>query len=257
MIYEAIGLYSKTGYHIPELSVSVHSFEELCYVMRERLYDLGDFLMRDETIDFVEKHLALHDLAAELREDREDLPRFVRTVFSYRHHMSEEAVAQAVKSLRDGCDEKEYVRLISRGDFLLDNKRYRPALLLYEHAREIMDEESDKDAKAYRELAVKLGRLYSLYFMFEKAAECFGAAGDVKRSFYCRKLSMSRVDYVDMLLEKHPDEALAAEIEELTGTPEEIAEIRKSLEEKKSYGRELAVERLSSRLKADYRRMML
>ena len=257
MVYEAIGLYSKTAYHIPELSVSVHSFEELCYVMHERLYDLGDFLMRDETIAFIADNLSLHDLADDLKKNNTDLPGFVKVIFSYRHHFTEDTVALAVKSLRDGCDEKEYVRLISRGNFLLENKKYRPALLLFEHAREIMDEEQDKDGLIYRELVKKLGRLYSLYFMFEKAAECFGAAGDAKRAFFCRKLSMSRVDFVDMLLEKHPDEELAREAEEMTKTPEEIAELKRSLEENKSYGRELAIERISARLKAEYRRMML
>ena len=65
---------------------------------------------------------------------------------------------------------------------------------------------------------------------------------------------MSRVDYVDMLLKEHPDESLSKEVEEMTREPAETAELKKRLKEK-SYGGRLAAERLSNRLKADFRRI--
>ena len=200
MVYEPIGLYSKSAYNIPELAVTVHSFEELCYIIKEKLYDIGDFLMNKELTDFVRDNLAIAELADMLDEARPDLTEYVRVLLSYRHFMSEEETENICSSLAEGSDIKDYVRLISRGDFFAENEKYRPAILMYEHARELMDEESEKEGLTYRELMVKLGKLYALYYMFEKAAECFAAAGDDRRAFFCRKLSLSRVEYTDMLL---------------------------------------------------------
>lgn len=255
MLYEAIGVYSKTAYHIPELSASVHSFEELCYVVREKLYDLGDFLMDDSLLSFIKDSFALPDLADALSLARPELPEYARVLFSYRHYMNEDAVGDILKSIKDSSDEKEYIRLIGRGDFLSENKKYRSAILLYEHAREIMDAESEKDGLIYKELMEKLGRLYALYFMFDKAAEAFSISGDERRTFFCRKLSMSRVEYVDLLLKEHPDERLSAAVEEMTKEPPEIAELKIALNGSNSYGGRLATKRLSGRLKAEYRRI--
>ena len=251
MIYEPIGVFSKKAYHIPELSASVHSFEELCFVIKERLYDLGDYLMKAELIAFIRDELALNDLAASLKEE-EDIAGYVRTLFSYRHYMGEETVSSLIKTLKDGNDANEFIRLMARGDFLVENRRYRSAILLYEHAGELMDEDVGRDGLKYKELMGKLGRLYARFFLFEKAAECFSAAGDERRTFFCRKLSMSRVEYIDMLLKEHPDESLSKEAEEMTKEPLETVELKKRLKEG-SYGGKLAAERLSNRLKADYR----
>ncbi len=256
MLYEAIGVYSKSAYHIPELSVSVHSFEELCYVVREKLYDLGDFLMDDSLLSFIKECFALPDLADDLAGARPELSEYVRVLLSYRHYMNEDAANDICRSISDGNDEKEFVRLISRGDFLSENKKYRSAILLYEHAREIMDQESEKDGLIYKELMDKLGRLYALYFMFDKAAEAFSISGDERRTFFCRKLSMSRVEYVDLLLKEHPDESLSTAVEEMTKEPPEIAELKIALNGSNKYGGRLATERLSSRLKAEYRRIL-
>ncbi|MBQ7583398.1 MAG: hypothetical protein IJT24_02205 [Lachnospiraceae bacterium] len=255
MLYEPIGAYSKTSYSIPELSATVHSFEELCYIVREKIYDVGDFIMKDEMLYYIRDELAIAELYDRLYRARPDLERFIKTLLSYRHHMPEDEIEAACVSLKDGSDAKEYVRLISRGDFFTANERYRPAILMYEHARELMDEESEKEGLTYRELMVKLGKLYSLFFMFEKAAECFAAAGDARRSFFCRKLSLSRVEYTDMLLRERPDEGFAAEIDEMMREPAETAGLKSSLKENRSYGRDLALRRLSERLKAEYRRI--
>lgn len=255
MIYETIGTYSQNGYHIPELAVSVHSFEELCHVVRENLYELGDYLMSDELIGFIREGFSLNDLADDMVEARPKLADYVRVMLSYRHYLGEDEVAKICGRLSGEGDVREYVRLVTRGDFLVENKKYRSAMLMYEHAREIMDKESDKDAGLYSSLMQKLGRLYALYFLFEKAAECYSVAGDERRTFFCRKLSMSRVEYVDMLLHERPDEELAALVEDMTRKPAEVAELEQSLKDSGSYGGRLAAERLASRLKAEYRRM--
>lgn len=255
MVYEPIGLYSINAYNIPELTVSVHSFEELCFIIKEKPYDIGDFIMKEELIDFVRKNLAIAELADMLAGAKPDLNRYVKVLLSYRHYMSEDEADSIRKNVGEGRDIKDYVRLISRGDFFADNGKYRPAILMYEHARELMDEESEKGGLTYSELMVKLGKLYALYYMFEKAAECFAVAGDDRRTFFCRKLSLSRVEYADMLLKERPDEYLTSEIDEMTKEPAEIAALKLSLSEDKTYGRTLALRRLRSRLKAEYRRM--
>ena len=255
MLYEPVGIYSKKAYHIPELTVTIHSFEELCYVIKEKSYDIDDFLMKDELISFIRDELALDELADILTGAKPDINEYVMAILTYRHHMSYEAAGHVCESLKDGSDAREYIRLISRGDFFVENGKYRPAILMYEHAAELLDGESEKEGLTFSELMVKLGKLYSLYYMFEKAAECFAAAGDVKRAFFCRKLSLSRVEYSDMLLKEHPDENITHQIDEMTREPAEIASLKQSLREGRSYGRDLALSRLSSRLKAEYRRI--
>lgn len=256
MIYEPIGVYSKTGYHIDSMSVTVHCFEELAHLIVERFYDVGDFLMSGELISFIAGELALHDLADRLNDARNDISEYTEILLSYRHYMSDDAVAGVCRSITDGADAKEYVRLVSRGDYLKEHKRYRSAILLYEHARELMDEESEQSGMVYRDLLGKLGRLYAVYFMFDKACEVFGTAGDSKRAAFCRKLSMSRVEYADHLLKDKGDESYSSEIDEMMKEDPDIAEIKLRLKEQKTYGAQLARERLSSRLKAEYRRIL-
>ena len=52
MLYEPIGEYSKSAYYIPELSANVHCFEELAYIVRGKIYDVGDFIMKDDVLYF-------------------------------------------------------------------------------------------------------------------------------------------------------------------------------------------------------------
>lgn len=255
MIYECIGVYAKNAYHIPELSVSVHSFEELCFVINENLYELGDYIMKDEVISFVKESLALYDLAERLYAARPALKEYVRQMLSYRHYAPEDLISKACSILEGAGSTREYVRLISRGDFLCENRKYKSAIIIYEHAREEMDKGSVKDETEYKRLMQKLGRLYALYYLFEKASECFSLAGDKKRTLFCRKLSMSRVDFVDLLIKEGPDEDVAALIEEYTKTPVGIDELKAALKETHSYGADLAAERLNARLKAEYRRI--
>jgi len=255
VLYEPIGEYSKSAYYIPELSANVHCFEELAYIVRGKIYDVGDFIMKDDVLYFVRDDLGLGDLAERLYRSRPQLEAYIKALLSYRHYMSGDVIEELCQSLKDGSGAKEYVRLISRGDFFSQNGRYRPALLMYEHARELMDEESEKEDLTYNELVVKLGKLYALFFMFEKAAECFAIAGDDRRTFFCRKLSLSRVEYTELLLKERPDERLTYEIDEMTKEPAEIAALKLSLKENRTYGRDLALKRLSSRLKAEYRRI--
>jgi hypothetical protein len=92
--------------------------------------------------------------------------------------------------------------------------------------------------------------------MFDKASEAFSAAGDERRTLYCRKLAMSRVAFADFLMKDDPGEELRREIDALTGKPQETEELRESLREGKTYGAHLASERISTRLKAEYRRML-
>ncbi len=254
MLYEPIGLFSKTAYHIPELSASIHSFEELCYIVKEKTYDIDDFIMEDELIIYIRDNLAIAELADMLSRAKPDLIRFTKTLLSYRHHMSDEDIAGVCSALKDGSNEKEYTRLIARGDFFAGKGQYRPAILLYEHAEEILNEENETEGLTYRELMLKMGKLYAVYYMFERAAECFSIAGDERRTYFCRKLSLSRVEYADMLLKEHPDEKLSSLIEEMTREPADIAALRLNLREDRSYGRDLALQRLSEKLKAEYRR---
>lgn len=256
MIYEAIGVYSKSPYHIPELGAAVHSFEELCHMIVEKYYDIGDYIMSDSLISFIGDDLALHDLADELKGARSSLTEYTKVLLSYRRYLSDEGIESVLKGISSGGDAKEYVRLISRGDYLLEHRKYRPAILLYEHARELMDKESEQDGMVYRELMIKLGRLYALYFMFDKASEVFSIAGDERRTLFCRKLAMSRVDFADMMMKDDPGEALRGEIETLTDKPQETEELKASLREGKTYGAQLAAIRISTRLKAEYRRML-
>ncbi|MCR5773969.1 MAG: hypothetical protein K6G42_02670, partial [Lachnospiraceae bacterium] len=104
MIYEPVGAYSKNIYIIQELSVGVRSFEELCFVVTERIYDLGDFLMKEDLILFVRDEFALKDLASDLEEAKGDLGAFIKVLLSFRHFMSEDSISEICKGLLDGGD---------------------------------------------------------------------------------------------------------------------------------------------------------
>lgn len=255
MIYSCVGRYSETAYQIPELSCAVHSFEELCYVINENLYSLGDYIISDELIRFIEINLELKDLAELLIRKKRQPVEFIMSILTYGHFLTESKAEKARQIMSSMEDIREYVRLISRADFLKENKRYKSAILMYEHAVELMKEETERDEDQYREVLTRLGALYSLYFMFDKAYKCYHEAGDEKKSLICRRLSMSRVDYADMLLIERPPEELIEGVNALFTKPEEIT----VLESRLADGGEKAVReyayRLAERLKDEYRRI--
>ena len=256
MIYECIGKYSQTAYAIPELSVSVYSFEELAHVLSENIISLGDFVISDDLIIYIRNELDLTDLSEDLERRRKRLAEFVLTILSYRHFMPETKLEKIRGLLSSRDDIREYVRLISRGDFMVENLKLRPALMMYEHARELMDSEDEKDMGQYGDLLIKLGKLYAQFFMFDRARECFDKAGDKRKAFYCMRLSMSRVEYADSLIKERPDEALAGEIEEALKAPvKEIGGIEDKLLAGLKKGAEDDIEDLILVLKTDYRRI--
>ncbi len=238
---------------INELSVRIHSFEELCYVLYENLYSLGDFIIDDDLIRYIERELGLPDLSESLIRKKRQPVEFIAGILSYRHCYSESKVEKAKEVLSSLEDIREYVRLISRADFLSENRRYKSAILMYEHARELMDEENVKDEDVYRELVTKLGKLYALFFVFDKAANCFKLAGDDRKSRYCRRLSMSRVEYADSLLHDRPDDEMTQEIARMTEKPEELIKLEDVIAGGSKSEIRSETDRLTAGLKTRYR----
>lgn len=253
MLYRCIGRYAEAPYMINELSVRIHSFEELCYVLYENLYSLGDYIVDDDLIRYIERELGLPDLSESLIRKKRQPVEFIAGILSYRHFYSEDRVEKAREVLSSLEDIREYVRLISRADFMSENRRYKSAILMYEHARELMDEEKEKDEEMYRQLAGKLGRLYALFYIFDKAAVCFREAGDVRKSTFCRRLSMSRVEYADSLLHDRPDGEIYEEMERLTAKPEEIVKLEEVIAGGDRNAARKETDRLVSGLKSGYR----
>ncbi len=255
MIYRCIGRYSESAYQIPELTCSIHSFEELCYVLNENLYSLGDYIICDELIRYIEISLELKDLAESLIRKKRQPVEYIMTIFSYKHFMPESRAEKVRKILSSMEDIREYVRLKSRADFLNENKRYKSAILMYEHVLKLMDEEKDTDVKQKEEVLLKLASIYSLYYMFDKAADCYGKAGDEKKRLLCKKLSLSRVNFSELLLKERPPEQLVNEINAMFREPEEIAEIKAKRSKGDKKAAEEAARSLAESLKAKYRRI--
>ena len=177
MIYECIGKRSEKPYLIRNTMTGVYSIEELLYYIRENVFMLDPSDYGWNLVPFLKEDLLLPELSekyeALLKRDAPFAERaallFRDTAFSSE---SETETLRKALAMSEHMSNNDSHRV--RGDFFIQSGRTAEAVMEYEAALELIDEESAPGDAA--RLLEGIGKAEARDFKFGKAAEHFEKA---------------------------------------------------------------------------------
>ncbi|MBO6138333.1 MAG: tetratricopeptide repeat protein [Lachnospiraceae bacterium] len=222
MVYECIGQYAETPYYLEDACINIFSMEELAYFLYENALIVDSSIMKKELCVFIDEELGLYDLASELMQlinNDGRLVDFVSAILSYMDYCSEHELEELVQYISDNDNTGNLSRRKSRGDVLLNGKKYVGAIREYETALSFADQE-ETDKEELTALYNNLGVAYARLFYFDKAAECFDKSCEIEDTKAARmnylaalRLSMNKEEYIERIKQEGADVRLVNEQE--------------------------------------------
>lgn len=222
MVYECIGKVADTPYYLESACVNIFSMEELAYFLYENALIVDDSIMKKELCVFIDEELGLHDLSAQLLSlinNDGRLVEFVSDILNYMDYCTQQELETLVKYLSDNDSSGNLSRRKSRGDVLLNSRKYVGAIREYEMALSFAGQE-ETDRQELTALYNNLGVAYAKLFYFEKAAECFDRSCEISYTREAKmnylaslRLSMNREEYINRIKGENADVRLVNEQE--------------------------------------------
>ena len=222
MVYECIGNMAETPYYLESACINIFSLEELAYFLYENALIVDASIMKKELCVFIDEELGLYDLAAELLQlvnNDGRLVDFVSTILNYMDYCTEQELEELTANISDNDNTGNLSRRKSRGDVLLNGRKYVGAIREYEMALSFAGQE-ETDSSELRALYNNLGVAYARLFYFERSAECFEKSCEIEYSreaamnyLASLRLSMNREEYIGRLKKENADVKLVNEQE--------------------------------------------
>lgn len=164
-------------YVTPQTDIKLYSAEELCYYIYNNIYLIGQDLIDDNLIEFLQA-VGEGELAArvkKLKESGASLAQILVTILKSIDYYSVAEIEQLKEILNTLGKQSVSERLKARGDGYLNAKFYFAAISCYES---IIKDYKGKDLLAadYAKVYHNLGTAYARMFMYEKAVEYYDEA---------------------------------------------------------------------------------
>ena len=164
-------------YVTPQTDIKLYSAEELCYYIYNNIYLIGQDLIDDNLIEFLQA-VGEGELAArvkKLKESGASLAQILVTILKSIDYYSVAEIEQLKEILNTLGKQSVCERLKARGDGYLNAKFYFAAISCYES---IIKDYKGKDLLAadYAKVYHNLGTAYARMFMYEKAIEYYDEA---------------------------------------------------------------------------------
>ena len=164
-------------YVTPQTDIKLYSAEELCYYIYNNIYLIGQDLIDDNLIEFLQA-VGEGELAArvkKLKESGASLAQILVTILKSIDYYSVAEIEQLKEILNTLGKQSVCERLKARGDGYLNAKFYFAAISCYES---IIKDYKGKDllAEDYAKVYHNLGTAYARMFMYEKAVEYYDEA---------------------------------------------------------------------------------
>lgn len=164
-------------YVTPQTDIKLYSAEELCYYIYNNIYLIGQDLIDDNLIEFLQA-VGEGELAArvkKLKESGASLAQILVTILKSIDYYSVAEIEQLKEILNTLGKQSVCERLKVRGDGYLNAKFYFAAISCYES---IIKDYKGKDLLAadYAKVYHNLGTAYARMFMYEKAVEYYDEA---------------------------------------------------------------------------------
>ena len=164
-------------YVTPQTDIKLYSAEELCYYIYNNIYLIGQDLIDDNLIEFLQA-VGEGELAARVKKLKElgaSLAQILVTILKSIDYYSVAEIEQLKEILNTLGKQSVCERLKARGDGYLNAKFYFAAISSYES---IIKDYKGKDLLAadYAKVYHNLGTAYARMFMYEKAVEYYDEA---------------------------------------------------------------------------------
>lgn len=276
-----VGDYATTPYCIPGLELNVYSMEELCYCIKENAFLLDFSLMNDGLIDWIERQCGLKGLAKELyhlAHKSGSLSSFAVTILAYTGLYDETVIRETEQVLKKGAGLSTVEKRKSQVDYLVQQKKFLPALRGYDQLLENWgeyerDQELQPAASTRSAILHNKGVACAGLMLYGQAAECFleayeisGLEADFAGFLSARRMELPESDYVAFAAE-HAEKyqyvlKLEKDLEHLTQEWEQQPEYLRlyGRRELRSADRQKYMEendRLLQALKSSYRKSLL
>ena len=222
MVYECVGKMADTPYYLESACINIFSLEELAYFLYENALIVDASIMKKELCVFINEELGLYDLAGELLQlvnNDGRLVDFVSAILNYMDYCTQQELDELTANIADSDNTGNLCRRKSRGDVLLNGKKYVGAIREYEMALSFAGQE-EADSYELKALYNNLGVAYARLFYFDKSAECFEKSCEIEYSreaamnyLASLRLSMNREEYIERLKKENADVKLVNEQE--------------------------------------------
>ncbi len=205
----AIGNHTLNAYVFPEMDLSVHCIEELCFLIRENSAMLDDAFMDRELVRWIDQECGLRDLAEVLRpmaeSDKGQLEEFAAAILEYVGLYDGETILEVRGLLRQVAGLSVMGRRKRQMDRLLERKKYVAAIRGYRAltARWEKIRTDGSELLPGREVLAgiwnNMGVAYAGMMSYGMAADCFRTAWKTdERELYFREyLAAKRLELSD------------------------------------------------------------
>ena len=163
-------------YFIENISINIHSIEELCYYLSNNLYLIDHTIRNEELLKWLEEELGLRSLATKVRlhlSATDSLSDFLYPILKEINFLDYEELRGLNNRLTKMSEETPAVKKKKRADCLVANGMYVNAIQNYQ---EVLREEDKMKPEFAAGIYHNLGCAYSYLFQKEEAAECFWKA---------------------------------------------------------------------------------
>lgn len=227
---------------IVNASVSLYSFEELCYYLYHNVEAVEESFYNEVFCQWLSGELGMDELAEQIREGIERgksggwcMEQILITGGLYSHKQ----ISQAVSVVQSMESKGPAQRAKLRGDRLLKSGKYRKAWMEYQKALD-----SDEDMFFKGRIWHNLGTLYARQFLFEAAGECYKRAYETGQQTKSSEAYLFSLTCRDALAKEAGTGRMGAMLKELEG--------KKASGDRAGY--EAMIEELLLQLRTEYRK---
>ncbi len=169
----AIGRYSSIAYRVPQVGVSVHCIEELCFLLQENAFLLDRSICNNELVGWIEDQCGLKELAQQLRplvHQKGSPSAFAGIILDYADYATKEERSETERLLREGMDEAAHVKRRNYAEYLIQHGKLEEAMIELQY---LIDTAPKQDHLFNSLLLSSMGVLMARLFRFELAAQYF------------------------------------------------------------------------------------
>lgn len=174
------------------MGVCIYTLEELCYLIYNNVYVIGDDFFDEELLEFIEStgETELADRIAGIKSRRAGLAELVVTVLKYVDYYTVEEIEELKDILETLTTKNVYERLKVRGDAFLERRSYFGAIKSYSA---IIDGKPDASLSGlfYAKVYHNMGVAHAGMFLYRQAAAYFDKAYKIGQHEESKKCFMA------------------------------------------------------------------
>lgn len=260
---------AKNAYRLENADLNLYSLEELSYYLLQNTYQLEPDFMNGDFCRWVQEELKEEELATELQRDIKEnrgIGVFVQRILMHTGYADRDEIQRVLEVIQELEHKSEAEKGKLRADRLMKKQRYTAAITEYKKILEREDLSSNPVLEG--NILHNIGTAYVGLFLFDQAAEYYGAAygknnnqESLKDELYCLKLSGQDERERQCAMENHLGQEIlnvyAKEMKEIINSAweDEVSEkIRRMERESIEEAYEEAARKQIEKWKTDYER---